>query len=52
MMGTYVEVQSKINENRMKEYEENIKKQQELAQQQAQELETPPAIVETVAASN
>lgn len=44
MMGTYVEVQSRINENRMREYEENLKKAEELAQQQQAE---PPAIIET-----
>lgn len=38
-MTTYVEVQSKINEKRMKEYENQIKEAEALAAQQ-QELAT------------
>jgi hypothetical protein len=33
MMGTYVEVQGRINDNRMKEYEANMKLQEEQAKQ-------------------
>lgn len=50
IMGTYVEVQSKINNKRMQEYEVQMKQAEELAAQQ-QELEqvspeTTPAAVE------
>jgi mitochondrial import inner membrane translocase subunit TIM10B len=37
LMGTYVEVQSKINEKRMVEYENQLKAAEELAKQQQQE---------------
>lgn len=48
MMGTYVEVQSRINETRMKEYEDNLRKAEELQQQNS----ASPVVVETVAAAN
>lgn len=35
-MSTYVEVQSRINEKRMVEYEENLKKAEAAAQEQQQ----------------
>lgn len=41
-MGTYVEVQSRINEKRMKEYETQLKEAEALAvQQQQEQLEAP-----------
>lgn len=44
MMGTYVEVQSEINERRMKEYEEQLKKAAEelAAKEQKQNKQLTP----------
>lgn len=44
MMGTYVEVQSEINERRMKEYEEQLKKAAEelAAKEQKQHKQLTP----------
>jgi hypothetical protein len=43
-MGTYVEVQSRINEKRMVEYENQIKAAEELAQQQQQDQLAQPVV--------
>lgn len=45
MMSTYVEVQSSINERRMKEYEEQLKQAEALAAQEQQQQLTESAPV-------
>lgn len=46
MMSTYVEVQSRINEKRMQEYENQIKEADALAAQQQQQIAEPEILVE------
>lgn len=48
-MGTYVEVQGRINEKRMQEYELQIKQAEELAAQQQLQATQAVPLVETAA---